>query len=246
MVGRVCPAGAVNVLVPLGSLVTGARITLDALEVRHLRVRRAGAGESVRLLDGAGGVGEATLELGRKDAVVTVGLVHREAAPVPLVLAIGAGERDRFAWVVEKAAELGVTEIVPLETEHTRGVASRIRDAQVERFRRRTLEAIKQCGATWAPKVREPVPLGAFAAESRTGILWLAALEGGVPPAGVGPEPVTIAIGPEGGLTAGERLLLEAAGFVPVRFGDHILRFETAALAGAVYTSVARKRGLDG
>ena len=70
-----------NVLVPVGSLVTGARIVLDALEVHHLRVRRAGAGEAIRLLDGAGGVGEGTLELGRKDAVVTVGTVHREAPP---------------------------------------------------------------------------------------------------------------------------------------------------------------------
>lgn len=239
-------AVAVNVLVPVGSLVTGARIVLDALEVHHLRVRRAGAGEAIRLLDGAGGVGEGTLELGRKDAVVTVGAVRREDPPVPLVLAIGAGERDRFAWVVEKAAELGVTEIVPLETEHTRGVASRIREAQVERFRRRTLEAIKQCGATWAPQVREPVPLQQFAAEPRTGVRWLAALEGGVPPAGVGAQPVTIAVGPEGGFTPEERWAFEAAGFVPVRFGDHILRFETAALAGAVYTSIARKRGLDG
>lgn len=246
MVGGLGAAGPVNVLVPAGSLVPGARLVLDALEVHHLRVRRAGAGASIRLLDGAGGVGEGTLALGRKDAVVTVGEVHREVAPVPLVLAIGAGERDRFAWLVEKAAELGVTEIVPLETEHTRGVASRIREAQVERFRRRTLEAIKQCGATWAPKVRDPVALERFATEPRTGIRWLAAIDGGVPPAGVGPEPVTIAVGPEGGFTAEERWAFESAGFTPVRFGDHILRFETAALAGAVYTSVARKRGLDG
>jgi len=236
----------VNVLVPVGSLAVGARIALDALEVHHLRVRRAGAGEAIRLLDGAGGVGLGTLELGRRDAFAVVGEVHRDPPPVPLVLAIGAGERDRFAWVVEKAAELGVTEIVPLETEHTRGVASRIRSAQVERFRRRTLEAIKQCGATWAPQVREPVGLEAFAAEPRNGIRWLAALEGGVPPAGIGPDPVTVAIGPEGGFTAEERWALEAAGFAPVRFGDHILRFETAALAGAVYASIARKRGLDG
>lgn len=235
-----------NVLVPAGSLVTGARIVLDALEVHHLRVRRAGAGEAIRLLDGAGGIADGTLTLGKKEVVVTVGGVHREAAPVPLVLAIGAGERDRFAWVVEKAAELGVTEIVPLETERTRGVASRIREAQVERFRRRTMEAIKQCGATWAPQVREPVPLERFAAEARGGIRWLAALEGGVPPAGIGGEPVTIAIGPEGGFTGEERWSLESAGFVPVRFGDHVLRFETAALAAAVYTSIARKRGPNG
>ncbi|HEX5003881.1 MAG TPA: RsmE family RNA methyltransferase [Gemmatimonadales bacterium] len=235
-----------NVLVPAGTLVSGARIHLDALEVHHLRVRRAAAGEPVRLLDGAGGVGQGTLQLGRKDAAVTVEAVKQEPAPLALVLAIGAGERDRFAWVVEKAAELGVTEIVPLESEHTRGVASRIREAQVERFRRRTLEAIKQCGATWAPVVRDPVPVAQWAAEPRSGVRWLGALEGGVPPAGIGSVGVTVAIGPEGGFTPEERWALESAEFLPVRFGDHILRFETAALAAAVYTSVARKRGVDG
>lgn len=244
--GRLREAELVNVLVPEGALLPGARVVLDALEVHHLRVRRAGTGEAIRLLDGAGGVAEGTLELGRKEAVALVGRISREPEPVPLVLAIGAGERDRFAWVVEKAAELGVTEIVPLETEHTRAVASRIREAQVERFRRRTREAIKQCGATWAPRVRDPVPLERFSAEPRTGLKWLAALGGGVPPARFGAEPVTIAIGPEGGFTSGERGLLEGAGFVPIQLGDHVLRFETAALAAAVYTSIARKRGLDG
>ncbi len=246
MVGGRGEMVAVNVLVPAGSLVSGARIALDPVEAHHLRVRRAGAGDAVRLLDGVGGVAEGIIELGRKDAAVTVGAVTRVEASHPLVLAIGAGERDRFAWVVEKAAELGVTEIVPLETEHTRGVASRIRGAQVERFRRRAREAIKQCGASWAPAVREPVGLEAFAAEPHEGLRWLAALDGGLPPAGVGPSPVTVAIGPEGGFTVEERRRLEAAGFAPVRFGDHILRFETAALAAAVYTSIARKRGLDG
>ena len=235
-----------NVLVPEGALVPGSRVVLDALEVHHLRVRRAGSGEAVRLLDGVGGVAEGTLELGRKEAVALVGAARREPEPLPLLLAIGAGERDRFAWVVEKAAELGVTEIVPLQTEHTRAVASRIRAAQVERFRRRTREAIKQCGATWAPTVRDPVPLGEFAEEPRTGLRWLAALGGGVPPARFGAEPVAIAIGPEGGFTSAERGILEGAGFVPIQLGDHVLRFETAALAAAVYTSIARKRGLDG
>lgn len=177
----------------------GTRVALDALEVHHLRVRRAASGEPVRLLDGVGGVGSGTVEFGRKDATVTITSVHREPPPIPLVLAIGAGERDRFAWLVEKAAELGVTEIVPLDTEHTRGVASRIRQAQVERFRRRTLEAIKQCGATWAPRVREPVELSAFAAEPHAGVRLVGAVDGRTPPPALGPDPVTIVVGPEGG-----------------------------------------------
>jgi RsmE family RNA methyltransferase len=91
--------------------------------------------------------------------------------------------------------------------------------------------------------VSEPVELREFAEQPRLGIRWLAALEGRVPPAGIGPDAVTIAVGPEGGFSGEERWLLETAGFQPVKFGDYILRFETAALAGAVYTGVARKRG---
>lgn len=235
-----------NVLVPPGSLAQGASLELDALELHHLHVRRAGSGDEVRLLDGSGGVGRGTLDLGKRRAVVSVSEVVQAARPSPLVLAIGAGERDRFTWLVEKAAELGVTEIVPLESERTQGVSSRLRGAQVERLRRRTLEAIKQCGAPWAPRVREPVGLAVFAAEPWDGIRWVAAIDGSAPPDRIGTEPVAVAVGPEGGFTPAERRTLEGAGFRPVQFGEHILRFETAALAAAVYAGVARKRGRDG
>lgn len=235
-----------NVLVPEGSLVPGRRVALDALELHHLRVRRAASGSAVRLLDGHGGVGEGTVEIGKKDATAVVGAVRQVPPPLPLVLAVGAGDRDHFAWIVEKAAELGVTDVVPLDTDRTRGVADRIRQAQVERFRRRTLEAIKQCGAAWAPRVREAVDLAAFAAEPHAGIRLLAAVDGATPSPTLPQEPLTVVVGPEGGLTGEERAMLDGAGFRAVRFGEHILRFETAALAAAVYASIARKRGRDG
>ena len=53
--------------------------------------------------------------------------VEQVPPPPPLCLAVGAGDRDRFAWLVEKAAELGATRVVPLETERTAGVANRLR-----------------------------------------------------------------------------------------------------------------------
>jgi len=245
-VGGRRPADGVNVLVPPGSLVQGARLELDALELHHLHVRRAGSGEEVRLLDGAGGVGRGMLDLGKRRAVVSVSEVSQAPRPRPLVLAVGGGERDRFTWLVEKAAELGVTEVVPLETDRTRDVASRIRGAQVERLRRRALEAIKQCGASWAPSVRKPVALADFAAEKWDGMRWVAAIDGAAPPDRIGTEALAIVVGPEGGFTPTERRVLGGAGFQPVLFGEHILRFETAALAAAVHAGIARKRGRDG
>ena len=67
-------------------------------------------------------------------------------------LAVGAGDRDRFGWLVEKAAELGVTTLVPIETARTTGVATRLRGKHLEKLRRQALEAIKQSGAPWATR----------------------------------------------------------------------------------------------
>ena len=84
------------------------------------------------------------------------------------MLGVGAGDRDRFGWLVEKATELGVTEIVPLETERTRGVATGCGPEQLDKLRRRAREALKQCGGAWAPVLREPSPLEAFVRSART------------------------------------------------------------------------------
>ncbi|HJS47399.1 MAG TPA: RNA methyltransferase PUA domain-containing protein, partial [Gemmatimonadales bacterium] len=115
------------VLVPPGTLVPGAVVELPEEEGHHLRVRRAAAGEVVQLLDGAGRVGEGTIATTGPAWRVAV-REARVAAPLPpLVLAVGAGDRERFALVVEKAAELGVTEVVPLDAERSRHVAGRVR-----------------------------------------------------------------------------------------------------------------------
>ncbi len=227
------------VLVAPGTLEPGAVLDLAEAEAHHLRVRRAAAGERLRLLDGAGGVGEGTL-LGAGSAWrVEVTAARREAPPPPLVLAVGAGDRERFATVVEKAAELGATAVVPLETERSRNVAGRVRPAHVERLRQRGLEALKQCGGAWGPELSAPVPLGEFLSAA-TGARWLADGDGGSAPPLAAGEPVTVAVGPEGGFTPSERAALLAAGFLPVRLGPRVLRFETAAVAAAVAVHLRR------
>lgn len=228
------------VLVPPGTLEPGAVLQIAEAEAHHLRVRRAAAGELVRLLDGAGGVGEGTLVGAGGGWRVAVTAARREAPPPPLVLAVGAGDRERFATLVEKAAELAVTAVVPLETERSRNVAGRVRPAHVERLRQRGLETLKQCGGAWGPVLSAPVPIEEFLGTAG-GARWLADADGGsVPP--LGPhEPVTVAIGPEGGFTPSERSALLAAGFLPVRLGPRVLRFETAAVAAA--TAVHLRRG---
>jgi 16S rRNA (uracil1498-N3)-methyltransferase len=177
---------------------------------------------------------------------VEIDTVERRPRPAALVLAVGAGDRDRFGWLVEKATELGVTELVPLETERTAGVASRLRDGQLDRVRRQALEAIKQCGAAWVPDVHAPEPLARFVARDRPGRRWLAEAGGPPLPAELDGSPVTVVVGPEGGLADGERAALAAADYRPVGLGLHTLRFETAALAAAAAVATARLRGFAG
>ncbi len=236
----------IAVLVPPGGVAPGDVVPLPPAEAHHLHVRRTGGAAVVGLRDGQGLVGTGVLR-GEGDALeVLVDRAERLPPPAPLRLAVGAGDRDRFGWLVEKAAELGVTEIVPLETARTAGVASRMRDAQVERLRRRALEAVKQCGAAWAPLVREIITLEAFLARPPDGVRWLADARGEPPPAGFGTGALTVLVGPEGGLSEEELDRVRGAGFRPVRFGAQVLRFETAALAAAACAAAARPGGAHG
>ncbi|HEX6104399.1 MAG TPA: RsmE family RNA methyltransferase [Gemmatimonadales bacterium] len=215
-------------------------------EDHHLKVRRARDGELVELRDGGGLVGRGRLVRAGGEWQVEVLDVESRPVPPALCLAVGAGDRDRLGWVVEKAVELGVTTVVPLETDRTAGVATRLRGGQVARLRRQALEAVKQSGNPWACTVEEPTPLRAFLAAPPAGERWLADAAGSPPPATLGEGACTIVIGPEGGLTHGERDAVEASGYRAVRLGPHILRFETAAVAAAAAVQSARLRGHDG
>ena len=230
-----------KVLVPAGTAAPGALVPLDDDETHHLRVRRAAAGETVELRDGAGLSGTGVLEGAASRWAVRVGEVKRTSPPPALVLAVGAGDRDRFAWLVEKAAELGATEIVPVETGRTAGVATRVQAKHTARLGRRALESIKQSGALWSPQALAPVPLGELLRARTDGARWIADPEGVPPPASVA-DAVTVLIGPEGGFTAGERAAVAEAGWQAVRLGPHVLRFETAAVAAAACVAAGRER----
>jgi len=230
-----------RVLVPAGSAVPGAVLPLDDDEAHHLRVRRAEAGQEVELRDGAGMSGTAQLEREGGRWMVRVTAATHAPHPAPLVLAVGAGDKERFTWLVEKAAELGATAIVPIETERTAGVAAGVQGRHALRLGRRALDSIKQSGARWAMEVRAPVSLPAFLGARADGHAWIADPEGAPPPAAIDGA-VTVLVGPEGGFTAAERAAAASAGWQPVRLAPHVLRFETAAIAAAACIAAARER----
>ena len=235
-----------RVLIPPGGWIAGQRISLDDNEVHHLRVRRAQDREIVELLDGTGLRGTGRLVQAGKQWSVEVQSAHQESRPPELTLAVAAGDRDRFSWMVEKAVELGVTRIVPLATARSAGVATGIRDAHLRRLRRHALEATKQCGVAWAVQVEEPLSLDDFRGSPLAGSGWLADRAGTPPPTRLGENALTVVIGPEGGFADAERTGLVAAGYLPIVLGPHALRFETAALAAAALATTARMRGSHG
>ena len=235
----------IRVLIRPGGVTVGQRGDLLEGEAHHLRVRRAADGESVELRDGEGLIAIGRLVREGKTWVPDVIQAERASRPPELTLAVGAGDRDRFAWVVEKATELGVTSVIPLESERAAGVASRVRTQHLARLRRHALEAVKQCGSAWATRVEDPVPLGEFLARPLAGQGWVADPNGGAVPAVIGESPVTIVIGPEGGLTPEELERLQGAGYAPVSLAPHTLRFETAAIAAAAAAAAGRLRGND-
>ena len=235
-----------KVVIQRGSGAAGKRVGLDEHEAHHLKVRRAQDGEIVDVLDGAGFIGKGILVQSGREWMVEVGTAELQPPPASLTLAVAMGDRERFSWMVEKSVELGVTRIVPLQSERTAGVATRLKEVHLDRLRRSALDAIKQCGAAWVPAIDAPRSFTAFAREPVDGTAWLAD-EGGAPaPALLSDSAVTVIIGPEGGLTSTERESAVAAGYQLVSLGLHTLRFETAAVAAAAAVTHARLRSAHG
>lgn len=227
--------------------ITSDRAVLDGPEAHHLlHVMRAAVGQEVTLFDGSGAefVAEvATCGRTSVDLRILERLDVDRELPFALAVGVSLPKGDRQKWLVEKLTELGATELVPLVTE--RGVAQPT-DHALDRLERSVIEAAKQCGRNRLMRIAEPHPWGdwvaseAGASKSRR----LVAHPTGRPLAEIelaSPQPTMLAIGPEGGLTEGEIVAAEAAGWQTVDLGPRILRVETAAVALAAVVALAAR-----
>ena len=219
-----------------------SHVTLTGEELHHaVRVVRVRAGESVELFDGKGiamrGVVE---ELDRDRCVVRV----EEAVPsretrVPLHLAMAIINLDKFEFVLQKATELGIRSIIPLETERCEIRPERYR-GKGERWNKIVFEAVKQCGRAVIPIVEPPTSFEQAVARDGHKILFDADAD---PSATQQPSnPATLFIGPEGGWTDAELALARTTGCTFERLGPRRLRAETAAI---VATSIISARHDD-
>lgn len=212
-----------------------AQLTLGESIARHLRVLRLGTGCHVALVDGMGNRATALVVRVARDAVgVEVEDVTSMTPLPPVHLMVPVADRDRMLWLAEKVSELGVTTWRPVNWKRSRSVSPRGEGPMFgAKVRARMIAALEQSGGAHLPQIfPEATVERAIAATPSEGTRLVLDPAGppvfGIPVA----APVTLALGPEGGLEDGERAELVAAGFLPVSLGPGILRFETAGAAG--------------
>ncbi len=216
-------------------------LRVDGAAFHHLvRVLRVGVGEAVELFDGKGAAFSAVVEsLGAEALELRVGaaVAQGQRAP-PAYLLQGLPKADKLDWVLQKATELGVDGVFPVEAQRSVAKLPRGADAKLARWQKIVDEAARQCGSAAVPTVGTPAPLDDVLRSLPPSTLVLVLdeeeqhLRLGAALTGKLEQPVALAVGPEGGWSREELAVARAAGAVGVTLGKRILRTETAGLAG--------------
>lgn len=228
----------------------GARVALPDRVAHHAQhVLRLRDGAAIVLFNGRGGEYAAVLLAGRRAAarVDAHAPVERESPLTPtLVQALLTA--DKLDWIAEKATELGVTRLVlaPCARSVVRLEGARLQ-RRLDHLREVVVAACAQCGRNRIPEV--------VAAADWAGALDLAPVGARLllHPDAVGTladgvdfardAAVSVAVGPEGGLTEGETRAARDAGWAPVRLGPRVLRTETAGLAALAGLDALAQQG---
>jgi 16S rRNA (uracil1498-N3)-methyltransferase len=225
------------------ALNTGDEIDLPAQAARHVQVLRLQPGDALTLFNGRGGEWAAqVLRMGGRQQV-TVQLaehdtVSREAART-VTLALGMPANERMDALVEKATELGVAAIQPLQCARS---VLRLAGERAERrqahWQAVAIAAAEQSGRTRVPNIEPVCTLagwleGLAPASGRRGVLSLSDEASPLASSATADDagPWLLLSGPEGGLDGQEEAAAREAGFVPVSLGPRVLRADTAPLA---------------
>jgi 16S rRNA (uracil1498-N3)-methyltransferase len=216
--------------------VRNGRAELSGDDARHLtRVLRVEPGQRYEISDNRN-VYLAEIETARKEHVIFRTLEKMSLpAPTPkLILLAAIFKFDHFEWMIEKATELGVAQIVPVEATRSERGLERAAQKRMERWRRIALEASQQSRRTFLPEIEEPFAFDealTFQASHRLVLDEDAETPRLIAPVASAADSIAIFIGPEGGWTEEERAEFVAAGWTRVSLGPLILRAETAAVA---------------
>ncbi|HEY2243899.1 MAG: 16S rRNA (uracil(1498)-N(3))-methyltransferase [Xanthobacteraceae bacterium] len=222
----------------------GAVIALDRGQSHYLRrVLRLKDGQAILVFNGRDGEWRAALEGGTRQVALrvanrtrpqtTAGDLHYLFAPL---------KSARLDYMVQKAVEMGVSQLRPVLTQH-----AQIARVNLERMRANAIEAAEQCGILCLSEIAAPVPLSrALAAwqPERHLVFCDEAADVADPLAALATvprhAPLAVLIGPEGGFAADERAaLLKLPRVVRLALGPRILRADTAAVAALALVQAA-------
>ncbi|WP_309642118.1 16S rRNA (uracil(1498)-N(3))-methyltransferase [Flavobacterium sp.] len=207
--------------------------TFDKEESKHIvKVLRKKDGDILFVTNGLGFLFKTEIVLAI-DTKCTVKIVGFEKAPTPkfhLHLAVAPTKmNDRFEWFLEKATEIGVSEITPIICDH-----SERKQIKIDRFDKIVTSAMKQSNQYYLPKLNEVVAFKDFIKMKNEGMLFIAHCEETnkkLLKELLEPNTnLTILIGPEGDFSSKEIELALDKKFVPVSLGNTRLRTETAAI----------------
>ena len=216
-------------------------LKIEGVEVKHIRkVLRLKAGDRIIVFNGLGKEYEGTI-LEEKPSSLLVKVQNiffpQKDSPLEVTLAQSLLKGEKMDFLIQKATELGVKEIIPFFS--SRSVPLLERSRRVERHRRWeriAVEASKQCGRGVVPKIESlkdyPEMLQIASADGLRLILWeregiklKEVLERSEEKA-----KIFFVVGPEGGFSQKEVDEAEKSGFIPVILGRRVLRAETASL----------------
>lgn len=217
-------------------LIEGAEVSLSEAQAHYLKnVMRLGGGADARVFNAANGEWLANLSFPSKKRALALPrriLKSAENIPVRRHLVFSPIKKDRMDWMIEKAVELGVTDLHPVLMRR-----SVIRDIKPERIEMQIIEAAEQCERMDIPVLHPILSLDKFLQQFSGQSPLYAAIERQENAAVLSGIKVdgdfAFLVGPEGGFDPEEIELLTAQNFTrPASLGPRILRAETAALFG--------------
>ena len=221
-------------------LTANSQVELTGQVARHLvQVLRMQPGEQLHLFNGRCCY-LATVQTTSKNSawvelIQPVDLLP--ASPLTTHLGQAISKGDKMEWVIQKATELGVSQLTPLYTNKGDVRLKGEREAKkLEQWRQIAISACEQCGRGDLPLINPPQNLPEWLSQRHEDIKLVLHPEAATSQVAAQPQtaPITsvaLLIGPEGGLSQAEVNAAKQIGFSSLRLGPRVLRTETAPLA---------------
>ena len=221
--------------------IIGENVDLIGSEAAHLiNVMRLKVGDHAELFDGKGKLAQAKItSTTKKSAHLKIQSIDIQLPRTSgrIVIAASIAKGQRFDWMVSKCTELGADHIAPIICERTVKLAKGAK--VVERLEKLAVSAAKQCRRVFLPTISEPQTLVSLLESLKVDYPEAKVVFGGLGEGSVSSgqlwceTDVVAIVGPEGGFTEAEEILLKENDAAAIRLTDTILRTETAAMAFA-------------